>query len=227
MSMDLKNAIMLWTGGKDSSLALHEAISSGYQIKCLVTFIPKNPQFLAHPLEFLKYQADSLNLPHHSLEINEPYKDSYVKAINSMKKQYEISTLITGDIAEVNGHPNWIKECCKTSGVEVFTPLWGLDRHEIINKLISYHFKIIFSCVKKPWFTEEWIGLELNNHSLEKLIKLNAETGLDICGENGEYHTLVLDGPLFKKNIQIESFSKCRVDSLIYIDIKKIFLRDK
>ena len=75
MNSHLKNAIMLWTGGKDSSLALYMAISSGYQINRLVTFIPKNQKFLAHPIKFMKYQEDALNLQHNTMEINKPYKE--------------------------------------------------------------------------------------------------------------------------------------------------------
>jgi len=227
MSSHLKKAIMLWTGGKDSSLALQYAILSGYNIRCLITFIPKNRQFLAHPIKFMKYQADALNISHTVMEINEPYRESYETAIHFLKKHYGISTLSTGDIAEVDGQPNWIKECSKNSSIEVHTPLWNLDRNEIIKKLISYNFKIIFSCVKKPWFSEEWLGKELNKDTLEQLLKINSETGLDICGEQGEYHTLVLDGPLFKKSIHIEAFSKCKVDSLMYIDIQKISFQKK
>ena len=81
--------------------------------------------------------------------------------------------------------------------------LWGCDRFELLNRLLSCKFRAIFSCVKKPWFTDEWLGKELNKDSLDKLGMINAKTGLDISGEQGEYHTLVLDGPPFRKSISI------------------------
>jgi diphthamide synthase (EF-2-diphthine--ammonia ligase) len=86
---------------------------------------------------------------------------------------------------------------------------------------------VIFYCVKKPWFTADWIGKTLNADTLEQLKKLNQKTGLDICGENGEYHTLVLDGPPFKKRIQMGSHSTIQQDSLMYIDIHGLKLCDK
>jgi len=199
----------------------------GYEVGSLVTFVPAEPEFLAHPLSFMKYQAEALGLPHHILEVNEPFKESYEKAIHSLREGRGIDTLITGDIAEVDGHPNWIRECSKYSGTDVLTPLWGFDRHELIGRLLSYKFKVIFSCVKKPWFTEEWIGRELNEDSLEQLRKINAETGLDICGEQGEYHTLAVDGPPFKKSIHISAYSSCVKNSLMYIDIQKVTLKEK
>lgn len=221
------NATVLWTGGKDSSLAFYEAKLSGYLIKSITTFIPRNPKFLAHPLDFMKYQAKALDLPHHILEINEPFKENYKIAINSLREKHGINVLITGDIAEVGGKPNWINECCKHLGMDTFMPLWGIDRNEIIDKLLSYKFRIIFSCVKKPWFTDDWIGRELNENVLEQLHTINAETGLDICGEEGEYHTLVIDCPLFKKSIHIDKYSKQKKDSLMYIEIEKVDLQTK
>jgi len=218
----VKKAAMLWTGGKDSSLSLYEAKLLGYDIQCLITFIPKKPKFLAHPLNFMKYQATALDIPHYTFEIIEPFKANYKKAIQSLKNKYHISTLITGDIAEVNNEPNWIRECCKDLSVNVLTPLWGTDRRKLIDRLLSYKFKIIFSLVKKPWFTVEWLGREIDKNSLEELEILSMETGLDVCGENGEYHTLALDGPIFQKSIRIDKYSKEAKDSLIYMDIQKV-----
>lgn len=223
----LKNAAVLWTGGKDSCLALYEAKLAGYEVKFLVTFVPKKPNFLAHPLDFMRYQAEALGLAHYTIEVNEPFKQSYEKAISSLKEKYGIDTLVTGDIAEVDNNPNWIRECSKNSGMKVLTPLWGLDRNELISRLLSNKFKLIFSCVKKPWFTIDWIGKELNNDSLYELQKINKKTGLDICGEQGEYHTLVTDGPIFKKRIHITQYSKHAKDSLMYIDIGNVVLKEK
>ncbi len=224
----MRNAAVSWTGGKDSSLALYEAKLLGYRVISLVTFIPSEPEFLAHPLSFMKYQAEALGIPHYALEVNEPFKESYEKAIHSLKEKHGIATLITGDIAEVDGHPNWVRECSKYSGIGVLTPLWGRDRLELLNRLLSYRFKLIFTCIKKPWFTDDnLLGMELKKDSLERLRAINAETGLDICGEQGEYHTMVVDGPPFKKSIHINVYSKHAKDSLMYMNIQKVSLKNK
>lgn len=228
MSKELGRTAISWTGGKDSALALYEAKLLGYEIVSLVTFVPAGkPEFLAHPIGFMTYQAEALGLPHCALEIDEPFKESYEKAIQFLRKEHGVVTIITGDIAEVDGQPNWMRECSKYSGVDVLTPLWGCDRLELVNRLLSYKFKVIFSCVKKPWFTDDWLGMEINKDSLEQLRTMNAETGLDICGEQGEYHTLVLDGPSFKKSIHINAYLKRARDFLMYIDIQKVALEEK
>jgi len=223
-----KKATVLWTGGKDSSLAFYEAKLLGYDIVNLVTFIPSKPEFLAHPLKFIKYQANALGITHHKIIINEPFKESYEGAINSLKEKYKIDALITGDISEVGGHPNWIRECSKYSKVSVLTPLWGHDKNELLNRLFLYKFKAIFSCIKEPWFNnDQLLGLEINESALEQLRSINAKTGMDICGEEGEYHTLVISGPIFKKNIQINAYSKHKKGDIVYIDIGSITLKEK
>lgn len=223
-----KKAAVLWTGGKDSSLAFYEAKLSGYDIINLVTFVPHKPRFLAHPLNLMEYQAKALGIPHHKVIINEPFKESYEEAIYSLKEKYEINTLISGDIAEVGGNPNWIRECSKRPRVNVLTPLWGRDKNELLNKLFLYKLKVIFSCTKEPWFNDDHLlGLELNKDTFEQLRSISAKTGMDICGEQGEYHTLAIDGPIFKKSISINSYSKHKKGDIMYLDIGGVTLKEK
>lgn len=210
MNVRASSVVSLFHIGKIPFIPIFARFSSRYLLKSSKKMSPK-----------------ALCLPHCTLEVNEPYKESYEKAIHTLRKRHGIFTLITGDIAEVDGQPNWIKECSKYSGVDVLTPLWEWDRLELLNRLLLYKVKIIFSCVKKPWFTDDWVGAELNRDSLERLCTINAATKIDICGEQGEYHTLVVDGPLFKKSIHIDIYSKHTEDSLMYIDIQKVVLREK
>jgi len=214
-----------WTGGKDSSLALYEAKMLGSTIECLVTFAPSQEMFLAHPLGFMALQAQALGLPHYVFEVGEPFDVGYEHAISSLKEKHGVSTLVTGDIAEVAGHdPDWMTDRCARCGIDLIKPLWHRDRAELLNILLSLKFKVVFSCVKKPWFTEEWLGSELSPSSVEQLIEISMRTRLDICGENGEYHTVVLDGPQFKKTIRVGSYSKHVVDSLMYIALENLRL---
>lgn len=220
-------AAVAWTGGKDCALAFYEARQMGYAVTRLVTFVPDQAEFLAHPVGFMKIQAEAMNLPHQTIIIHEPFRDGYEQTIRSLKKQHGIEVLVTGDIAEVDGHPNWIRECSQGSGVEVVTPLWGRGRDELMSRLIEQKFQVIFSCVKKPWFTDDWLERELNTESLQQLRVIRAETGLDLCGENGEYHTLVLDGPIFNKSIQMDSCEKRGNGSLRHLQIQSARLIER
>jgi len=228
VSSGMSDVAVSWTGGKDSSLALHEARESGREVNCLVTFAPRQERFLAHPIAFMSLQAQALGLPHHVINVDEPFDRGYENAISSLKEEHGINMLVTGDIGEIAGlDPNWMIDRGARSGVDVLRPLWHRDRLELLNRLLSLGFKVVFSCVKKPWFKEEWLGSELSRISLERLRELSERTGLDICGEQGEYHTLVLDMPRFTKSIEIVSYSKHVKDSTMYISLENLRLVDK
>lgn len=216
---------LLWTGGKDSSLAFYKAQLAGYEVVSLLTFVRGGADFLAHPVSFMKYQAKAMGLPHYEIAINPPFEDTYEKAIRFIRKKHKIDVLITGDIAEIDGHPNWIRERSMNFDINVVTPLWGANRYQLLTEFLSYGFRAIISCIKRGCLTEEWLGRELDGEALDKLREISGKTGLDICGERGEYHTLVLDGPLFKKSVIIGNYSRDANDSVAYIKPYNVTLR--
>ena len=223
----LQDAAMLWTGGKDSSLALYEAGHNGYCVRCLITFAPPQPGFLAHPLPFMKMQAKSLGLPHHVFPVRPPFEHSYETGLRRLREQMDIHTVISGDIAEVGGSPNWIRERSRPVGMNVHTPLWGRDRDVLLRQLLDNGFKVLFSCVQTRWLTEDWIGCELNDSSIADLRAARGRTGLDLCGEEGEYHTLVTNGPQFTRAVRIGSYSKRTAGSLAYLEVHDLELAAK
>ncbi len=222
-----KKGTVLWTGGKDSGLALYKANQSGIEIINLCTFAPKSANFRSHPLKYLTLQAEALGLPHYILNVEEPYDISYRNQLTYLREKTGISIVITGDISEVNNYPNWITEQCKSINCEVFLPLWHSNRLEILKTLLKNKFEIIFSCVKEPWLTKNWIGKKMNRTTIKKLISLNQENNLDICGEQGEYHTLVLNSPNFKKRIKILDYSVISDKSIHYLNLKEYSLENR
>jgi uncharacterized protein (TIGR00290 family) len=222
----MQNAAMLWTGGKDSSMALYEANQNGYCVRCLITFAPTEPNFLAHPLAFIKMQAQALALPHYVLPISAPFDKSYEASLRRLQEKMGINCVVTGDIAEVGGNPNWIRERSRPVGMSVHTPLWGRDRNALLRQLLDRGFRARFSCVNTRWLSENWIGRELNDSAIAELRIIRERTGLDLCGEEGEYHTMVVDGPRFTRGIGIRSYSNRVVDSLAYMEIHELELID-
>ncbi len=164
-----QNAAMLWTGGKDSALALYEASQNGCCVHCLVTFAPPEPKFLAHPLAFIKLQAQALELPHYVLSIRDPFEKSYESALGELRDKMGVNTVITGDIAEVAGRPNWIRERSRPIGMAVQTPLWGRGRLTLLQQLLDNGFQVLFSCIKTGYLDENWIGRELNHTAIAAL----------------------------------------------------------
>ena len=194
----MKKAAVLWTGGKDSALALQVSLNL-YDIRRLVCFVPADErQFYAHPTQLMELQARKIGLPIEFMPISEPYKLSYRQQIETIRDS-GIETLITGDISTVDGMPNWIDEVA--SGLtDVYKPLWELDREAILDTLISNGFKVICSLAYKKHFQSTIAGKYLDLELIAELKQLP----IDICGEQGEYHTWVLDAPFFKTPVQLE-----------------------
>ncbi len=217
----MRRAAVMWTGGKDCSLALHEARLSGLDVTDLVTFAPPTPVFRAHPLEFIGRQAAAMELRHRTVEVRPPLKAAYTQALRALRGE-GIEVLVTGDIAEVEGHPSWIRQVSRDAGLDVLTPLWGRERRALLADLLGRGFQAIFSLVKRPWLTREWVGRAFDRQAVDDLVSLAPRTGLDLCGENGEYHSLVLDGPTFRRGLRIAAFDVCEKDEMIYMDIRDI-----
>lgn len=215
---------MLWTGGKDSMLALHEARAQGCEIAGLITFTPENPCFLAHPLDIIRLQAEAMQLPHMSVTIREPYDEGYAAALRGLKEWKEIDTLITGDIATVNCLPNWIRKHGRRCGLKVLTPLWGRSRFAILKRLLALNYRVIISCVRGEFLKPEWAGREINRETLDEMRRVFTERNLDLCGEQGEYHSLVLDGPEFHQPIVIKNAKTVSAGDFHYLKIEKAAL---
>jgi uncharacterized protein (TIGR00290 family) len=215
---------VLWSGGKDSSLACYKAIKNKFDVDLIVTFIWENPS-LAHPLSVIKLQSKALQIPFFWAKVTAPYFEAYRETISELKKEYGIEGVVTGDIAYVDSfHGNWIGDVCKGTGVEVIKPLWGLNRSQILEELIGNGFKVIFTCVKQPWFDEKWVGRMLDAQSMKDLKELNEKYGMDMCGEMGEYHTMTLYGPIFKRAVQISEFTKEKIDNSFIMEPTKLSL---
>ena len=212
-----KTAAVLWTGGKDCALAFLKAQQAGYNITHLVTFAPKNPDFKAHPIHLIEKQVKAINLPHLLLTVEAPIKKNYEETIQQLKEVYKIETLITGDIDEVDGHSNWIEECSLKSGMKVFNPLWKKERAYLLNELVTNNFSVIFTLVKKSNLSSNWVGKTLDKTSINDLKK---KLNIDICGENGEYHTMVLNAPFFQHKIVIYEIEVTENDNYYYLKTK-------
>ena len=191
-------AVVLWTGGKDSALALQVSLNL-YDIRRLVCFVPADDrQFYAHPTPLMELQARKIGIPIEFMPIAEPYRSSYRQQIRVLRDS-GIETLITGDISTVNGMPNWI-ESVATNLVGVYKPLWELDRHTILNTLIAEKFEVLCSLAYKKFFLPTITGRYLDAELISELKRLP----VDACGEQGEYHTWVLDAPFFKESLQLK-----------------------
>ncbi|MDX2227811.1 MAG: hypothetical protein SFY92_12065 [Verrucomicrobiae bacterium] len=189
-------AAVLWTGGKDCALALHQARRDGWTIAALVTFAPAEADFKAHPLPVLEMQARQMGLAWLRLPVSEPYDLDYEEGLRKIRDDHGIGTVFTGDIAEVDGFPNWILQRAQPAGISVRMPLWGRDRRELWDEILAAGMKVVISCVKAGTLGPDWVGREVDRSLFERLAEECRNTDIDLSGENGEFHTLIRGGTL-------------------------------
>ena len=98
---------------------------------------------------------------------------------------------------------NWIEECAEEAGLQCWLPLWQENRDALVGEMLDRGFELVFSCVKAPWFEAKDVGRQLDRGVLQELQTASASSGLDVSGERGEYHTMCLDGPLYRKRVEL------------------------
>ena len=201
----------LFSSGKDSNLALYIMQQRNYEISCLITLMSKNPDsymFHTPAIELAKLQAEALGIPI-IIQDTEGKKELELKdmedAIKHAKEKYGIQGIVTGALFSNYQRERIEKECDKL-GLKIFAPLWHLNQEHEMKELLRLGFKVVMSSVAAEGLDKSWINKPLTEKELEKLVKLKRKIGLNVAGEGGEYESLVLDGPNYKKKLVIEDF---------------------
>ena len=140
----------------------------------------------------------------------------------------QVEGIVTGDIYVVDDlHGRWMNKVTDGLDISVIMPLWEQDTSKVLEEEVSTGFRSVFTCLGQQWFTEEWLGRELNKNSVNDLRALAKKTGMDPCGENGEYHTMTIDGPTFKETIEISELTKEKRKDRLFIKISEYSLKPK
>lgn len=200
--MNTKNSLCSWSGGKDSCYALMQAITLGYTPKILLNVLNEEGKISrSHgiPANVLQAQAKAAALPALLISSSwEEYETKFTGALIRLKEEYQLTHVIFGDI-DLQAHRDWEEKVCTNAGLTAVLPLWQQDRKKLVLQMLEAGIEaIIVSC--NETMGERFIGKTVTAELVEELESM----GIDACGENGEYHTLVLDCPLFSKRIQVE-----------------------
>jgi len=195
-----------WSGGKDSCLALYKALQQGYQVKYLLHFISKeSKRSCFHGIEsrFMRMQADSLGITLIQKEVTADmaeYEKEFKAAVTELKKD-GIKGLVCGDIYLLE-HQNWIERVCRELKVDAIEPLWERPTEGIIDEFVGLGFEAVIVSAKADLFGEDFIGRRIDQNFIAGIDNLKKKN-ICPCGENGEFHSFVVDGPIFKESIQI------------------------
>jgi uncharacterized protein (TIGR00290 family) len=193
--------VVSWTGGKDGCLALYRALQAGYEVSHLLQFrdLKRTGSHALNPA-LIAIQAQAMGLPllqydFHSYELE--FK-SVVRALN------ERGAGITGAVfGHIHTHRKLVERICHDLRLELLLPLWGCESRAIIEEFMNAGFEAVVVSVRASILGKEWLGRTLDADFLRELQQHHP--GVDLCGENGEYHTLVTDGPLFKQRVKIST----------------------
>ncbi|MGB4521576.1 MAG: diphthine--ammonia ligase [Candidatus Omnitrophota bacterium] len=212
--------VALWSAGKDSCFACYKAISLGHKVVSLVNFTqPHGKDSLSHGLgaKLISKQAGLTGIPLIQKAMPQgSYEKEFKDLIAQWKKDLGIGGIVFGDIY-LKEHKDWIDRVCKEMKIEPVMPLWGLDTRAIILDFIDCGFEAILVCVKQDVLGNEWLGRKIDRKFIEELRKYNPR--IDPCGESGEFHTLVIAGPMFKGALEIVSAGIKNQDGRGFLDI--------
>ena len=210
------------SGGKDSTFALYKAQQAGHEIAYLANTISddfKRVRFHGVKDEVIQKQARVLGIPLLQKKTSaENYRADYIENIKKVVKKKGIEGLVLGDIF-LQDCFTWAKEVCDELGIELIEPLWKIDPEKLFKEFIESQFEAVVVSTQANILDESWVGRKLDLSFLEDIKKLK---NIDICGENGEYHSLVLDGPNFKKGLEIKKSKKVKIKNYWFLDIQEI-----
>lgn len=209
--------VMSFSGGKDSTLALYRMINKGYiPIGILTTIKKDKSKSWTHGItnKLLEQVSDSLNIPLIKVECDViEYENEFENALRKAKNM-GANICVFGDI-DIQEHKEWDIKRCENTGLEAVFPLWQEDRELLVYEFIDSGFKTIIKTVNLNNMGSEFLGKILT----KEVVKDIKQTGSDACGENGEYHTFVIDGPIFKKAIEFENKGIIIDGNYGYLDI--------
>ncbi len=223
------NIISSWSGGKDSVLACYRAMKNNHAVGYLLNLVSAGEKrccFHGTDARLLIDQARCVGIPLVQKEMSEgmnEYEREFREAVMGLKGD-GMEGMVFGDIY-LDEHREWVERVCGDIGVVPLEPLWNSDPRRVIEEFIDEGFSaVIVSC--KEELGSDFVGREVDREALARL----EERGMCPCGEHGEYHTIVTDGPIFKKRIRIKSAAPVLKEGFWRhwsLDIQEYVLEDK
>src|SRR5690606_23615914 len=196
-----KSFVMSWSGGKDSALAYYRAVLAGdVPVVLLTMFEEDGSKSRSHglPIGVLEAQAERMGLP---LEIGKAdwngYEQEFVSQLKKLKNE-GVEMGVYGDI-DLEDHREWVLKVSREAELQVSHPLWGEPRRELLEELIAEGFKAVITVVDTARMDPKFLGREFTPRLIEELEAL----GIDACGEEGEFHTVIIDGPIFVEAVPV------------------------
>lgn len=213
-----KSFVMSWSGGKDSALAYYRAVLEGHVPLALFTMFEEDgTKSRSHglPIEVMEAQAERMGLP---LIIGKAswsgYEKEFIKQLKNFKSQ-GIEMGVYGDI-DLQDHLDWVEKVSAEAEISVLHPLWQEPRKSLLKELIEEGFKSVITVVDTTRLDERFLGREFTHELIDEL----EEAGVDACGEEGEFHTIIVDGPIFVEPVPVQFGEKINLGNYVVLEVK-------
>jgi ABC transporter with metal-binding/Fe-S-binding domain ATP-binding protein len=197
---------VLFSGGKDSTYAAWLAKKSGHELACLITLFSENEEsymFHTPAIKLTEKQAKLMGLPLITRETKgekEKELKDLKRAIEKAKVKYNIKGIVTGALAS-NYQAERIQKICEELDLKCLNPLWHKDQLEYLKELVENRFEVIITAVGAYRFDKKWIGRRIDNNFIEEIKVLANRFAINPAGEGGEFESLVVNCPLFRKKL--------------------------
>ena len=222
---------VLFSGGKDSTMAVYAALDAKEDVRYLLSMKSRNDEsymFHVPNIHITDLLAEALDIPIMSVEtdgIKEEELEDLRTAFENLK-DLGVEAIYTGALYSVY-QKSRIEKIGSEVGLEIISPYWHVDELEYMRKIVSLGFKIMICGVAAWGLDESWLGRIIDDETIDELVKLNEMYHVDIAFEGGEAETLAIDGPIFKKRLEILKYKKeWHLDSGVYI-IEDATLQEK
>jgi len=196
---DSKKVVVSWTGGKDGCYACYKAMEEGYQVSHLLNFknIRKVGSHEINP-SIIQAQSEAIGIPLIQREFFS-YEQEFKNVVLDLRAQ---GAGIDGAVfGHIETHKTLVDRICRDLDIDLLLPIWKQKSEKILTDIIDSGFEVFLVSIKDCLLSKEWLGRRIDEKFITDLTDLNES--LDPCGENGEFHTIVTDGPIFKKKIII------------------------
>lgn len=193
----------LYSGGKDSTLAIHKMQEQGRQVELLISMVPENEfSYMFHRpnVKWTKLQAEAMGIPH-VLVPTKGLKEEELVDLEEALRKYKVTELVTGAVAS-RYQADRINTICEKLQIKHHTPLWGIDSMAELNEVRS-KFHAIITSVAAAGLDQSFLGTRIDDETIGRLVEVQRIHKINLSFEGGEAESFVLDAPLFKKSIKI------------------------
>ncbi|MBC7826660.1 MAG: diphthine--ammonia ligase [Chitinophagaceae bacterium] len=207
-----------WSGGKDSCYALMQTLQQGSVLTALVNMMNENgiiSRSHGLPLPVLQQQATAMDIPLIAIPTSwADYEKNFIDTLLNIKSRFGVDAMVFGDI-DLQAHRDWEEMVCAKAAIQARLPIWQKNRKELVYEMLHKGIEaMIVSC--NTVMGEDFLGLMISEPLIPELEKI----GVDVCGENGEFHTVVIDCPLFENKINLPAFHKIKHEEYWFLQWK-------